>query len=171
MVAALGCWLEKGTRGQTDSLSYKARSCTSSGVQSQTRDRARQSSSKKRWRKETSSCFGEATESFGSNEIHQKPLSPKNSRKTCQQKIRQSDNPRFVLLVFRRHSPLVRSDPRGQESSRARRIAQGTVERSYHLYFRSRRPRNSIRRVPEGRITNPRGADELRPADQDSKDR
>jgi hypothetical protein len=132
MVAALGCWLEKRTRGQTDSLSYKARSCTSSGVQSKTRDRARQSSSKKRWRKETSSCFGEATESFGSNEIHQKPLSPKNSRKTCQQKIRQSDDPRFVLLVFRRHSPLVRSDPRGQESSRASRLAQGTVERSYH---------------------------------------
>ena len=132
MVAALGCWLEEGTRGQTNSLPYKARSSSPSGIQSKTGDCARQSSSKKRRGKETSSCFGEATEGFGSNEIHQKPLSPKNSRKTCQQKIRQSDSPRFVLLVFRRYSPLVRSYPRGQESSRARRIAQRTVQRSYH---------------------------------------
>src|SRR5205807_5809641 len=82
MAPALCYWLEKGTRRQTDSLPHKARSSTSSGVQSKTGDCARQSSSKKRRGKETPSCFGEATEGFGCNEIHQKPLSPKNSGET-----------------------------------------------------------------------------------------
>src|SRR2546426_11558588 len=100
MVAALGCWLEEGTRGQTNSLPYKARSSAPSGIQSKTGDCARQSSSKKRRGKENSSCFGEAREGFGRKEIHQKRLSPKKSRKKGQQKKSQSESPRVGLLVF-----------------------------------------------------------------------
>src|SRR5713101_7726909 len=84
MAASLGCWLEKRTCRQTDSLPYQARSSTALGIQSETGNRSRQSTSKERRRQKTPSCFGEATESFGGNEIHQKSLSPENSGETCQ---------------------------------------------------------------------------------------
>src|SRR2546428_11491531 len=90
MVAALGCWLEEGTRGQTNSLPYKARSSAPSGIQSKTGDCARQSSSKKRRGKENPSRFGEGAEGFWRKKINQKPLPPKNSKKRCQKKKHKS---------------------------------------------------------------------------------
>src|SRR2546428_5121231 len=81
MVAALGCWLEEGTRGQTNSLPYKARSSAPSGIQSKTGDCARQSSSKKRRGAETPSRFGGATGRFPSYRNLHNPLPPQNSRK------------------------------------------------------------------------------------------
>ena len=120
MAAALSCGLEKGTCCQTDSVPYETRSSAESGIQGETGNRARQSSCKKRRRQETPSHLRKTTKGNGCLKIYQKPLPPKNSRKTCQQKIRQSDTPRFVLPVFRRHSPLVRGNSRRQESSCAR---------------------------------------------------
>src|SRR2546422_10201529 len=87
MVAALGCWLEEGTRGQTNSLPYKARSSSPSGIQSKTGDCARQSSSKKRRGKRTSFFFGEEAEGLGRSESPHNTLPPKICIKKCQQKI------------------------------------------------------------------------------------
>jgi len=70
MVAALSGWLEKGTRGQTDSLPYKTGSSKASGIQSETGNRARPSPSQKRRRQETPTYFGETTEGDGCLEIH-----------------------------------------------------------------------------------------------------
>jgi hypothetical protein len=125
MAAALSRWLEKGTGSQTDSSPHKAGSSTQFGIQGKTRHRPRQSPSKTRRRQETPPRIRKTTKGYGSNEIHQSPVSTKNSRKTGQQKVRQPDTPRLVLSLFRRYSPLVRSDSRGQESSSARRMVQG----------------------------------------------
>jgi hypothetical protein len=124
MAAALSSRLEKGTCSQTDRIPHKTRSGTESGIQSETGNRPSPSPSQKRRSQETSSHLRKTTEGNGRFEIHQKPLSSKNSGKTRQQKIRQPDSPTLVLLVFRRHPSLVRSNTCRQESSRSSRLAQ-----------------------------------------------
>src|SRR6266849_10007406 len=119
VAAALSSWLEKGTRSQTDRIPYKARSGAESGIQSETRNRARPSPSQKRRCQETSSHLWKTTKGNGCLEIHQKPLSTKNSGETCQQKIRQPYSPTLVLPVFGWNPPLVRSNTRRQKSSRS----------------------------------------------------
>lgn len=122
MAAALSGWLEKRTRSQTDSLPYKTRSGTASGIQSETGNRARASPGQKRRSQETPSCLRETTKGNGCLEIHQKPFSSNDSRKACEQKICQHDDPRLLLFVFRWDSPLVRGDSCRQESPCARGV-------------------------------------------------